>query len=222
MERYGSAFTQAGYIAELGNDLYKHRFGGSSWNIVDEVGDCGSPTLLLTLDLNDPRLGDLCHGILSEIPLCSHMNCAAYQERQIFQIDTQLKRARCIERNRNAKVLDHDLVTANPLPEQSIRLRKMGDSEVPASEERYATACDTFLGGSSFIRVLGSVLWLQDPYLERCPCGLDRKHIASIGYERYDQPAGYIPGRPFFLGECALYFFLCSACLQVTVISQSS
>lgn len=87
---------------------------------------------------------------------------------------------------------------------------------------KYA-AQDTFLGGSAFIRIGGAPLWIQDPERAGCECGREMVYVASIGYEAYEQPSIF-PGLPqaFFLGELARYFFVCTSCVRVAVISQST
>ncbi|MCK6546281.1 hypothetical protein L6R52_10560 [Myxococcota bacterium] len=107
-----------------------------------------------------------------------------------------------------------------PLPEHGVVLRPAMGSEDPGVVSEYA-AQDTFLGASSFIRVGGVPLWIHSPEEVRCECGQEMAHVASFGYETYGQPSIF-PELPqaFFLGELALYFFVCASCVRVAVVSQ--
>ena len=74
LETYGPHMAEPkGYIARVGRCEYNHRFGGSSWNIVDNEQLGYGPTLILTLDLRDPRLRSIAHCGLDELPLCAYL-----------------------------------------------------------------------------------------------------------------------------------------------------
>jgi hypothetical protein len=98
----------------------------------------------------------------------------------------------------------------------------MNNNEYPLSEQEYWKAVDDFVGGNSFIRILGPPVWLEEPVEVDCTCGLSTRYISSIGYESPKDSGGIVGGEPFFIGEGALYFFLCDSCLITTVISQST
>jgi hypothetical protein len=89
-----------------------------------------------------------------------------------------------------------------------------------AADAAAACGSDTFVGGEGFIRVLGAPLWLQEPLDIACQCGDRFAYAASIGYEVGLR--GTVPDQPFFIGEGALYFFVCKRCLRVAVRSQST
>ena len=224
MKKYGAAYTAiSGWVAEPGCEQVRHRFGGSSWPIIGVREGSNSPTLLLTLDLSDPRLAGLGVNGLDELPLCSYLNCDAWTGKQVYQVDPPSRRLiLCHQDSGPSFHLPPDLVFPNPLPESPLRLRAMVPSEIPADEESYWKACDSFLGGSAVIRVGGPVLWLQDPAVPKCDCHADLEYVAAIGYEDFRLPGKYVTDRPFFIGEAALYFFLCKSCLKAIVTSQPS
>ena len=223
-ERYGPEFAASrGWIAELGKDAYRHRFGGLSWRAIDPNAVYGGPTLLLVLDLADPKLANLMARDIDELPLCSYINCDVWHSTQAFQINPGTRTVTLISRQNDSPLpLESEDQFPNPLPEQYITLRPMNDDEIPADKDSYWKACDSFLGGTAFIRVLGPPVWLQYVETHKCACGLPMDYICSIGYEQYDKPAGFVPNKPFFVGEAGLYFFLCNTCLKIAVTFQSS
>jgi hypothetical protein len=214
-----------GWIAESGENDYHHRFGGSSWNTATATGldVCDLPALLLTFDLRDPRLNSLSVPYLNELPICSFINSNIWEEKQVYEIipDTHTVRLVSIDQV-DPSDNDEDIRLHLPFPEKDLRLRAMEVEDYPLDEDSYWDNCDKFVNGSSFIRVLGPPIWLQWVEEERCECGLTMKYVCSIGYEHNDNPSGLIPDAPFFIGEGALYFFLCSNCLRIVVISQST
>ncbi len=224
LSKYGPQMVvNGGWIGQIGAYNFRHTFGGAAWNVVDDTGIDKQPTLLITLDLADNRLTSLRASGLSELPLCSHINSDAWVCKQVFQIDSKNRFLRLVEREQqHPATVPADLAFPNPLPEKPIRLRDMSPHEVPSNETSYWQSCDSFLGGNSFLRVLGPPVWLDEPMIEHCACGAQSMYCMSIGYEQFDSPGGYLPERPFFIGECALYFFWCRTCLRVTVRSQSS
>ena len=95
------------------------------------------------------------------------------------------------------------------------------DHGIALSKDDYWKARDEFLGGKAFVRILGPPIWLQNPDFVVCECGRESLYFCSIGYE-YLEEYGLFAGRPFFIGEGALYFFICKSCRRVVVKSQSS
>jgi hypothetical protein len=211
-----------GWIARAGEDKFAHTFGGRSWDVCDVNTVCSKPTLLMNLDLEDPRVTLPKIGALRSLPLCSHINCDAWTTKQTYQINPFQRTITLVTESASPEPLDEQDLFPNPLPEKRIRLDKMNLEDYPVNEEMYWQACDRFLGSRSFIRVLGPPLWLQWVEEEICECGLPMEYVCSIGHEDYDHPSGIIPNRPFFIGEAALYFFVCPSCLKVVVTSQSS
>jgi len=211
-----------GWLALPGKGLFKHRFGGESWQVIDPHPLFGGPTLLLTLDLADPALKSLhCRG-LSELPLPSYIDCDLWLYRQDFLLRPQSREIIVTRRSDPNDAPEPDCMFPNPLPEKTLQLKKMKQSEYPIDENSYWRICDDFLGGPGFIRVLGPPIWLQ--YLENidCTCGAAMDYVASIGYEFGDNLSGFIEKEPFFIGEAALYFFFCKQCGLISVISQSA
>lgn len=223
-DRYGPEFTTfKGWIADLGEDTYHHKFGGLSWHAIDPSAVYGGPTILLTLDLADPKLANLTAGGIDELPLCSYINCDVWLSTQLFQIDPGARTATLVSRQTDSpRPLESEDKFPNPLPEKCITLRPMKGDEIPADENSYGKACDSFLGGPAFIRVWGPPVWLQYIEVHKCACGLPMGYVCSVGYENYDKPAGFVPNKAFFIGEAGLYFFLCKVCLKVAVTSQPS
>ncbi|MEW6738203.1 MAG: hypothetical protein AB1489_43415 [Acidobacteriota bacterium] len=220
---FGSHMSGAnGFIAELGKELFNHKFGGDSWKIT-----CGNsvdtPILLITLDLQDPKISFLKMDGLSELPLSSYINSDIWYKRQIYKINPS--RQTIIEVSvevTSPKLLDETVWFPNPLPEKPLKLRAMDQSDYPTNEDRYWEIRESFLGGNSFIRVSGPPLWLEYIEIETCECGASMEYITSIGYEDYNNPSGIIDDQPLFIGESALYFFLCRSCLIFHVTSQST
>src|SRR5215475_2918893 len=197
-----------GMIAERGNGTYRHRFGGNSWRLEDADLVCGGPTLLIVLDLKDPQLGELSVLRADEIPLCSYINCDIWLSPQKFQIYPESRAVHLIDRQGSPSFsLSDDDKFPNPLEEKSLTLRPIIQDEIPRDESSYWKACDTFVGGEAFIRVLGPPVWMTEAEHRKCSCGRALRYIASIGYEKYSSPSGIVDGKPFFIGEAAFYFF---------------
>lgn len=216
--------TPPGCIAYPGLGRFDHRFGGRSWSIRVANDLLDVPALLLVLDLTDPSLSSLMKQLdLTELPLCSYINCDAWQEQQVFQLDIRCRQlvGACTTSAANEQ-MDASLAFPNPLPERSLLLRSMREEELPSDEAKYWSACDSFLGGNSFIRVSGPILWLQDVLKPKCRRGHNLVYIAAVGHENLRNTNGIVAGRPFFIGESALYFFFCKACGEVSVFSQPS
>ena len=213
----------AGWIVEDGGDAYRHRFGGESWRTASALSLCPRPTLLLTLDLNDPRLAPLKAPGLEELPLCYSIDCDLLLRRQTFRLQPATRTVTLIKLDADSpEPFDDDDALPNPLPEKRVRLRAMVREDYPTDEDSYWSACDEFVGGEKFIRVLGPPLWLQDVEHVPCDCGSPMEYVCSFGYEGDGDPGGFVPDGPFFIGEAALYFFLCRACLKTAVTSQST
>ena len=222
--KFGSHFGECGFLVEKKQTTRSHRFGGASWRLVDDDPLCGGPTLLLVLDLTDPALRDVVvPPELDELPLCSYVNALVWAERQRYQVNQQTRTVALVERESESRdCLDPEDCFPNPLQEVPVSLVSMGAEDLPTDEQHYWAACEEFVGGRHFIRVLGSPLWLEQPHLEVCRCADEMKYLAAIGTECYDQPSGILPGQAFFIGEGALYFFWCAKCSELSVISQAT
>lgn len=221
---YGRDFAgTTGWIAEIGSSDWHHRFGGESWQVIDPEPAFGGPTLLLTTDTRQPGLDALRIPACDELPLASYANCDIWVGKQVFRISPKERQLYLISREISLPTpLSEEHRFPSPLPERSLQLRPMRDHEIPSDEQMYWRACDSFAGGDAFIRILGPPLWVDEPVEVACLCGVSAGYVASIGYENYARPSGLLDRQPFFLGESALYFFLCQKCQLLTVVSQST
>jgi hypothetical protein len=175
-----------GWVTRLGENKYAHKFGGESWLVIDpEVSDF-VPTLLLVLDLKDPKLAGLQIENLNELPLCSHINCSIWVGKQVFQIEPTLRTVVLVERQPNEPE-SWQTGFPNPLPEKQIKLCPMKDNDYPLTKEYYWQASKNFCDGTSFIRVMGTPLWMdpvvtEDDEHPHCSCGSSIQYICSIGH----------------------------------------
>jgi hypothetical protein len=221
--KYGSHFKNIkGYKVKTGHKTYNHCFGGTGWSVVDTKKLFDGPSLILTLDLNDPCVNHLkCHG-LTELPLCSYLNCSVWEDEQVFKIIPENKEVHLIDKQikNPEEAIDEDKLP-NPLPRKKIYLEDLNLHEYPLDEDTYWNACDAILGGDDFIRILQPV-WMQDVETHNCSCGKQMIFTACVGYEDYEISNGFIGDIPFFLGEAVLYFFFCTDCLIVKSTCQSS
>lgn len=223
LETYGPHLAgPKGYIAHVGDGEYRHRFGGSSWEMVDPDKLGYGPTLLLTLDLQDPRLAAIGAIGLDELPLCAYLNCISMR-RQVYALDASRRKIVLQDRTLKSPIemLDDDILIPNPPPEKGLCLRDMAPDEYPTDEDLYWNCCDEFLGGSGVIRVLGPPVWMQWVEEETCACGRSMQYVASIGYEIENDKRELLDSEPFFPGEMAFYFFFCRKCSAFVVFDQS-
>jgi hypothetical protein len=208
----------SGAIAQIGSGQYKHRFGGSSWSVKDQSPLFGGPTLLFVFDLRDPLLARLGQTHLTELPLCTYANCGAWASPQAYRIRPRDMEIVLTERT-DPPTDEHYPEFAGPLREKALHLVPMTSVDYPTTEELYWQASDSFLGGTSFIRVIGPPLWMYAPATVECECGRLMDYVAALGYERVRGRSEFVEGG-LFLGEGAIYWFLCPACLALGVISQ--
>jgi hypothetical protein len=218
IQEYGSHMSMPrGFIVKIGNDQYKHKFGGCSWDIIDNITNY-QPTLLLVLDKLDPQLSTL-ELALDEIPICSHINCSAWHGRQQFKIDPLTRSIKLVSLEvSNIESFHTEL--PNPFPEKSVIIRPMNTTDYPVDRDTYSQACERFLNSNDFIRVLGPPLWMELEQKEICICGTSMKYMCSVGSQAHIY-GDFIDEINFYIGEGVLYFFLCPNCLLLTVISQS-
>ena len=209
-----------GAIAVSGVSNFRHRFGGDSWLVADAASSDSKPSLLLTLDLSDPLLSGLQSLSLDELPLCSYVAYDIGASAQFYLIDRIARSVSCIQRG--AFVSDAPNVAALHLKEKPLALVPMTEEDYPTSEPAYWNACDLFLGGGRFIRLLGPPLWLYAVEVVRCICGSEMKYIGALGYETRPPYSQLTGNEPVFFGEMGLYWFMCERCLAFAVTSQSS
>jgi hypothetical protein len=228
-QKYGPHMAiPGGSVAEPGEDGYRHRFGGNSWRVVDPHSVYGGPTLLLTLDLADPRLAALRMPGVGEIPLGSYLNCDAGDWPQWFRIEPETRTLSMVRRDRDSpEALPEECWFPNPMPETTLRLSPMGPADWPIDEESYSRIRDSFIGfpgRSAFIRVLGPPLWLEEAVPEvKCTCGTPMRYVCGIGSERgpatTGEPSAFVGGNGF-VGVAARYFFLCQECRELMVMAE--
>ncbi len=198
-----------GYIAALEREAYRHRFGGSSWKVSDPNKVDDGPALVLVLDLADSRLKFLEMGSAGELPLVSYLNNSIWWKRQTYRIGNG--EVVLVERSvTTPESLEPEYWTANPLPERPLSLRPPRREEDPDLVGMHDAANTLF--GPAFIRIGGTPVWTQFPEEVNCTCGRAMVYAATIGYYR----------DVFFIGEGALYFFVCAPCTKQTVLMQSS
>lgn len=216
--KYSTEYGQwQGYKLLPDKGAYAHRFGGASWKSHDK-------SLLITLDLSDPRLKELRACGLSELPLCSNLNAGGWENSQKYRINPDKKEIVVIDNSNNGLHGEEpdDNMLPNPLPSLPVKLEGLLPDEYPIDESHYWRCCDEFLGGNTYFRILGKPIWLQSPQWPQSDSGDMMSFVMCMGYESWDGPFHYLDDRPLFIGEGALYFFFCNSSLTVTVISQSS
>jgi hypothetical protein len=227
--KYGPHMViDGGSIAEPGEDEYQHRFGGDSWRVVDPDSVFGGPTLLLTLDLADPRLAVIRTPGLDEIPLASYLDCDANNGDQRFRIEPETRTLTMVAREKEVpKSYSEEYRFPNPLPETRLRLRPMTLGDWPIDEESHDRIENRFLGGPDFIRVLGPPLWVEES-LEgvKCTCGKPMRYLCGLGYDdrptRSGEPSAFVAGAGFMALDGAFQFFLCQQCREILVMTDAS
>lgn len=224
-EKFGPKFSSSpGFIVEAAKDArFGHKFGGSTWDIVDAQLVDDGPALLLTLDLSDPKLSEVSPNGLLELPIVSYINNDIWLEEQTYKIEPSSKTVTMLRKSRHVGyTLSGDDKLPQPLPERQVTLRPMNSSEYPTDEGLYWENTDEFLGGKSFLRVVGHPLWTQNECDVACRCGEKMTFVLGLGYEGWEEPFIFMEDQPLFLGEAALYAFYCDKCLELKMISQSS
>ncbi|WP_375770193.1 hypothetical protein NR798_04685 [Archangium gephyra] len=222
MDKWGPHQEQFGWIAVPGDAAARHLFGGSSWRILGGAESPPRPCLLLTLDLSALPGSGL--GGVTQLPLALYLNCDLGEQAQEYQFDVQARQINWLAGDcASGQQLAPEDALPEPLPERRVSLRPMQPDERPGDEERYWSACDSFLGGEGFLRVLGAPIWLSKPLEAACVCRRPMRYVASMGYEVFGEPSVFLEGEQvLFVGEMAFYFFLCADCRRVRVLSQPS
>lgn len=218
--RFGPAYCgPPGGIACPGRSLYAHRFGGSSWQVEDPSPVFGGPVLLLSFDLHDPLFFSQRFEPLDELPLCSYVACDIWVAPQLYRVNPATRRVSLIQRGAPATEARFSELSG-VLPERPMTIHTMALSDFPTSEEVYWAACDEFAGGTRFIRVLGPPLWMYAVAQVTCECGRSMQYVCGMGHENPRTPFGILDDAAMFVGDAALYWFLCPHCLLVSVMSQ--
>lgn len=212
-----------GLMAVLGSGEFPHRFGGTSWQVVVPQGATPRPALVLTVDLRDPAI----HDVLPpgdrpyadhELPIATRSEVLV--DRQWYEYDPKTRR---VVFTGPPWSPDGEPELPAEIPERPISLRPVGpwDKGRGGSDD----PIDAFIGGPAWLRVGGEPLWLAAPEAVRCTCGVTMLPLVWIGHESLrtwgeSGTARFLDDKPFFLGELALYFFVCLRCRLVTVVTQ--
>ncbi|HYO70619.1 MAG TPA: hypothetical protein VEU33_31525 [Archangium sp.] len=222
VDKWGPHLEQSGWIAVPGDAAARHLFGGSSWRLLGGAESSPAPCLLLSLDLE--ALPELRLGGVSRLPLALYLDCDLGEQTQEYQFDERTRQIHWLAGDGpSGHQLSPEERLPAPLPERRVSLRPMQLEELPGNEEPYWSACDSFLGGEGFLRVLGAPIWLSEPLEAVCVCGRHMRYVASMGYELSGEPSIFLEGEQLlFVGEMAFYFFLCADCRRVRVLSQPS
>jgi hypothetical protein len=221
-QKWGPESSQPGFFPVAGKGAHQHSFGGAGWIVTGVTGD-DHPVLLLDLDLADPLLASRIAGASApqRLPVLSLVNSSAWHPRQEYLFDPPARTVRWLA----PEIVSDASAPADrleaPFPGTQVILAPMRRSDCPVNEDKYWAIGDTFVGGRRFIRIFGSPYWLQHPAVETCPCGAAMPLVVSIGHEALDQPGAFTPA-PFFIGEAALYTFVCWPCRRVRLIPQST
>lgn len=157
-------YHKKGYILETDKiSKYKHIFGGESWSYLDKNPLNDKPILLFVLDLKDSKLSFLRVDGLEEIPIFSYLNSDLWYQPQIYKINPEDKSVFFTDKKNHIEYMqsDEDKIM-NPIPPKCVSLREMKLSEYVTDEDSYWKNSDEFLGGDSFIRILGEPLWIQN------------------------------------------------------------
>lgn len=222
IEIFGSHMDiDGGSIAKIGAGKYRHFFGGSRWTVVDDEVIGNGPTLILTLDLADPRVSSLRNAQCTKLPLCFYLNCTGIGDQE-YRIDVDKHQVQLTNKDcTRPEILSRECALPTPLPEKRIVLQDMDKFERPVSESAYWNCCDSFLGGDGVIRVLGPPVWLEWMEEHACRCGQKMEYVCSVGYEVDNPHRTLLDDGPFYPGEVAHYFFFCRYCLRLAVLLQS-
>lgn len=183
------------------------RLGGSRWTAVGGGRtDIDGPTLLATVSLASPALRP-CVGDVGEveIPLFSYINVTGAVAFQQYRIDPSTKTVSFDPVPDLGEMLEPEYRVRTPLPEAPLHVRPMRAEEIPAGEDSYWTASDTFLGSEAALRICGEPVFIDD-IAPRAP---GFRYFAGIGYELYDGgDDGLLRGEALFFGEVASYYFV--------------
>ena len=212
-------FTRSGHTGVPHDSDSGHRFGGVSWIPKGFVCNLAPPVLLAVIDFSDPVI-EACPepGLKYELPLFTYINFEEIPETLDYTLDSTKKTVDFSSHNAPGKLLSVEDRLAVPFREVPMGLQPMTNDEIPIDEESYWKACDSFIGGSGFIRVLGVPVFATDAF------ELDDEYtyVASIGYEDPTKNQGLFHVCPFFPGEFVSYFYVATSggAPRVRVITQ--
>lgn len=221
MKKWGSHYSDIGFFPTVGNSKRAHFVGGRGWKFEGVRGE-DMPVILVDLGLDDSRLS---HAIPSShparLPIASFVNSAGWWPRQEYTFSSMDKTVNWKLPIMASDIYQEDDRLPFPIDPVEIELVPMSLIDCPMTEHSYWEIADEFLGGAKFMRIIGSPYWLQTPVVESCLCGSEMDLMVTIGHEAFDSDGLFCP-KPFFIGEAALYFFVCWSCCRVHVIAQST
>jgi hypothetical protein len=216
---YGESYSiPSGFIGSSHPGTHNHRFGGNSWKVLSvDSNAIPSCILVFTLDLGDPALKSIKVCTLQEIPFVAPFDTSISVN--YFQISQLERTVSCIHEGR--KLTSHpNNPTGLQIYERRFSFMNMTDADFPVSERHYWNACDHFLGGTRFLRILGPPLWAYAVQQVTCQCGRSMPYLCSLGYECRSTPHSFMDSTPFFIGEIAFYWFFCATCEIIAVSAQ--
>lgn len=201
-----------GYKVIIGENKYKHYFGGETWKM-PICSICDEPVhQILTLDMTDIALSDV-RCKLNELPLISCVNCSNCWGRQYYKLDESIKSITVLKSEQEEvwKQDGGDKIKY-PLPKMHVKLEKLD-----------AYDDDEFIDGMGtdyLAKIGGAPVFLSDTINMRCPkCGKYMEFIGQLtGNDFGDEKL--LNGFDFFIGEMFLYYYICSECNIVGVDSQ--
>jgi len=201
-----------GYKVIIGENKYKHYFGGETWKM-PICSICDEPVhQILTLDMTDVALSDV-RCKLNELPLISCVNCSNCWERQYYKLDESIKSITVLKSEQEEvwKQDGGDKIEY-PLPKMHVKLEKLD-----------AYDDDEFIDGMGtdyLAKIGGAPVFLSDAINMKCPkCGKNMEFIGQLtGNDFGDEKL--LNGFDFFIGEMFLYYYICSDCNIVGVDSQ--
>lgn len=193
---------------------YRHVFGGREWKTPKCCNCDNYYHQILSLDLNDPRLGSIMGVRDLNIPLISCLNCSSNWGEQFFKIEFEKKQVIQIYNNDKHNWIENDdLRLVYPLPQMNVSL------ELLSNEESKNILND--FGIKYFITVLGEPLYLYSNNMINSYCPLCHKKMTYLATVCSDF-ANIIKNFDFQFGEQWLYFYYCNNCETMKAIGQST
>lgn len=221
---YGKSYKDTvGYKIIFNNKIDKHQhfLGGENWELPECPICKQSMHQLISLDLNDNRLGEFQENHREELPLFSCLNCSMQWDDQYFKIDFVSKSASIIQQKQEHKEqIDVDHRIAVPIPILPFTLKEFKEKDYPTSEGMYDDIFSDF-GVEYLGRVLGKPVLAQEELNNTCcSCKEEMAFIALISGENF---IDYLEEKniDLFFGELILYFSFCLHCEILKVESQS-
>jgi len=223
MKPWNKAYTEAGWFVRRGIGGSSVANGRLNWTIAASSVAMELPSVLLDIDLRDPALGSALSSsdVPSRLPVMTCVKSDLWEHRQEYTFVDDAKEIRWISALTNGARAGstNDMLVGSD--QRSLVLERMTDTDLPTTEARYWAIGERFLGGNDFVRLLGSPYWLTEPMRCKCSCGGEMKMTVCVGSEGATREPLF-GHEPFFIGEAALYWFVCWPCRRVVVLPQST